>query len=241
LARIVSVKSLADENDRTLLLNLLGLLFVRNPRFRERVRDFRERVAKAVLNVALANPAIWASQVKKAQDAGFMPKDAQTDYKSVKESYNPADYKVEVPNEDHIVTEMNTFDHILPLLFERKWVLASAPEGSGGLVTCDHPVCLSWSEPDPKRGRLRPGLKLKGTEVLFPLSSTLAMVGAFELENGEYEFDEEQVASANGTIILNAQRQIYARSMEFSYQIDQTKPPRKPGELIEDERFKGVS
>jgi Protein of unknown function (DUF4238) len=35
LTRIVGAKSLANENDRTLLLNLIGLLHIRNPRFRE--------------------------------------------------------------------------------------------------------------------------------------------------------------------------------------------------------------
>jgi hypothetical protein len=42
------------------------------------------------------------------------------------------------------------------------------------------------------------------------------------------------VASANGTTILNAQRQVYASRGDFLYQ---TKPPRAASDLVNDERF----
>jgi hypothetical protein len=86
-----------------------------------------------------------------------------------------------------------------------------------------------------------PGLKLKGTEFLFPISPHLAALGAYELENAECDITEEEVASCNGTIILHSQRQVYARTMNFTYQIDQSKPPRKASELLQDGRFKQTS
>ena len=238
LVRIIAAKSLANQGDRTFLLNLIGLLHIRNPRQRERSRGFRDRVAKVVLDVAMSSPQMWESQIKKAQDAGFVAKDAETDYDTLKKGFNPDDYKIVVPNEENIRVEMDTFDHILPLLFDRKWVLAKAPEGSAGFITSDHPVCLMWSEPDPNRGNRGPGLKHKGTEILFPISPNLAVIGAYELENGEADLTEEEVASSNGTIALFAQRQVYAPTMNFRYQIDQSQLPKGAALLIEDERFK---
>jgi Protein of unknown function (DUF4238) len=238
LVRIIAAKSLANEEDRILLLNLIGMLHVRNPRLRERFRQFRDRVAKIILDVAMSSRKMWDSQVQKAEDAGYIPQDADTDYDKMKKDFNPDDYRIEVPNEENIHTEMGTFDHALPLLFDRKWLLLKAPKDSAGFVTCDHPVSLIWSEPDPKRRNLRIGLKLKGTEILFPISPHLAALGAYELENGECDITEEEVASCNGTVILNSHRQVYARTMSFTYQIDQSKPPRKASELLEDERFK---
>ncbi len=235
LCRIVDARSLANENDRTLLLNLVGLLHIRNPRFREVKRSFEERVAKMVLDVAMSSRTMWDSQVKKAQEAGYIAKDADTDYEKLKQSYKPENYKVEVPTESHVLSEVDTFNHALPLLFDRKWVVVKAPEKSTGFITCDHPVCLTWSEPQTKRLPL--GLKTKGTEILFPISPTLAVVGAFELENGEADFNDEQVASTNGTIILNAQRQVYAAREDFQYQIDQKLQPRPASDLIADEKF----
>jgi hypothetical protein len=82
------------------------------------------------------------------------------------------------------------------------------------------------------------GLKLRGTEILFPIAPDLAVVGAYELGNGEHDFNEEQVASSNGTILLHSRRQVYARTNEFSYQIDQSKPPRQATRLLSEERFK---
>jgi hypothetical protein len=217
------------------LLNLIGLLHIRNPRFRELKRSFHEAVAKRVLDVALSSRAMWESQVKRAQAGGFMAKDADTDYEKIKQSCKPEDFTVEVPNEAHIVSEMQTFDHALPFLFERKWVLVKAPEDSPGFVTCDHPVSLIWSERPPGRRPL--GLRSPGTEILFPITPKLAAVGAFELENGEAAFTDEEVASANKTTILNAQRQVYGPRGDFRYQIDQKQPPRAASHLVTDERF----
>jgi hypothetical protein len=234
LTRIVEAKSLANENDRTLLLNLIGLLHIRNPRFRELKRSFQENVAKRVLDVVLSSREMWGSQVRKA---GFIAKDADTDYDKVKASYKPENYKAALPVAEHVISEMDTFDHALPLLFERKWVLMKAPKQSPGFITCDHPVCLTWSE--PQKMRLPLGLKTKGTEILFPISPRLAVVGAFELDDGEADVNDAEVASANGTIILNAQRQVYSGREDFQYQIDQKQQPKPGSDLIADEQFKG--
>jgi hypothetical protein len=238
LVRIGAARSLNNEDDRTLLLNLIGLLHVRNPRLRERFRDFRDQIAKRILDVALSSPQMWNSQVKQAKEAGFMPADAVTDFDTVKKDYRPDDYRIEVPNVENIRVEMDTFDHILPLLFERRWLLAKAQEGSGGFITSDHPVCLTWSEPDPARGNRGPGLKHRGTEILFPISPSLAILGAYEVENAEVDLTHEEVASFNGTIALFAQRQVYAQTMDFRYQIDQRQPPKGAALLIDDARFK---
>jgi Protein of unknown function (DUF4238) len=196
LSRIVEAESLANEDDRASLLNLIGLLHIRNPRSRETRRAIHEAVAKRILDAALSSRATWDSQVKQAQAAGFIAKDADTDYETVKQSYKPEDYTVEVANEAQIATEMQAFDHALPSLFERKWVLVKAPEGSPGFVTGDHPVSLTWSEPPSGPGPL--GLRTPGTNIFFPITPKLAVVGTFEGEEGEAQFTDDEVASANG-------------------------------------------
>jgi uncharacterized protein DUF4238 len=237
LVRIIAARSLKNDEDKTLLLNLVGLLHIRNPRLREQSRNFRERVAKVMMSMLLSTREMWDSHVKKAKEAGFIPKDSDTDYDKHK-NMNPDDYRVEVANEAHIHTEMYVFDHSLPLLFERKWVLAKAPKGSPGFITSDHPVCLIWSEPT----RRSPGLRLKGTEILFPISPELAVVGVFEREDdGDADFTEDAVAAFNGWIATQAQRHVYARTNDFSYQIDQKQPSKKATKLLGDPRFKPLT
>lgn len=58
------------------------------------------------------------------------------------------------------------------------------------------------------------------------------------MENAEADLTEDEVAASNGTIAVFAQRQVYAPTMNFKYQIDQSKPPRGAAVLIDDERFK---
>jgi Protein of unknown function (DUF4238) len=146
LSRIRQARSLAND-DRTWLLNLIGLLHIRNPGFRERKRAFHEAVAKRILDIALSSPEMWASQIEKVKRDGFLDKDVDTDYEKAKQSYEAGDFEIIMPVGAHIASEMDTFDHALPLLFERGWVLVKAPEQSPGFITADHPVCLTWSEP----------------------------------------------------------------------------------------------
>lgn len=233
LTRIIASRSLSDENDKALLLNLIGLVHIRNPRLREQTRSFRERVTKALLGVALSTREMWDSQMKRAKEAGFIPKDADTDYDKHKNT-NLDDYRVDVTNEAHIATEMHVFDNVLPRLFQRKWALLKAPERSTGFITGDHPACLIRSEPDNRSI----GLGVKGTELLFPISPELAVVGAFELESdGECDFSEEEVAAFNGWVAHRSRRQVYARTNDFIYQIDQKQPPKKATKLLSDPNF----
>jgi hypothetical protein len=235
LKRIIESKSIADNDDRVLLINLICLLYVRNPRFRKTKQSLQDRVAKIVMDLVLSSREMWESQVKKAQAAGFVAKDVETNYEDVKRGVENKDHQVQIPIEDHLLSEIHVFDHALPLLFERKWVLLRATPDSKGFITCDHPVSLIWSEPTAARRPL--GLKTTGTEILFPISPELAVVGAFELENGVHESDKIQVASCNGTTILNSNRQVYAIREDFDYQIDQTMEPRSSAGLLKDESF----
>jgi hypothetical protein len=71
LVRIIAAKSLANEEDRILLLNLIGMLHVRNPRLRERFRQFRDRVAKIILDVAMSSRKMWDRYRKRRMPATY--------------------------------------------------------------------------------------------------------------------------------------------------------------------------
>jgi hypothetical protein len=58
-----------------------------------------------------------------------------------------------------------------------------------------------------------------------------------EGENGEATFTDDEVSSANGTTVLNAQRQVYASRGDFRYQIDRMQAPRAASDLVADQRF----
>jgi hypothetical protein len=233
LERIITSRSLKNEEDRIYLMNLIGNVAIRNPSQRENMRDFHERIAKAIMNVATATPERWASQVKKATAAGYIRPELDTDYEKMKSFLERGEYTIEVPNERHIVNEMSSLDAILPYLVNRKWVLIKAPADSGGFVTSDQPVCLIWSDPT----RQPAGFGLRGTEVIFPISNRLAAIGAFELDEAERDASERFVAEINGLIIAYSRRQVYARDQHFTYVSRQGQQPRKAARLISDANF----
>ena len=78
---------------------------------------------------------------------------------------------------------------------------------------------------------------MPGTQVVFPISSRLAVIGAFEIEEDETEIDGWHVAAINGTIAAFADRQTYARDMNFAYVFQAGESPRKASKLIDDRRF----
>jgi Protein of unknown function (DUF4238) len=237
IERIRTAGTFDNADDRASLLNLIGLLHLRNPRFRETFRDFHERVAKATMAVALETPERWARQVAKATEDGYLPPDADADYERMRAFVRQDAFRVETPTERHIALEMDAFDKILPYLFKRGWVFVHAPKGSGGFVTSDHPVCLTWSDPPTGPG-IRPiGLGLRGTEIVFPISPRIAVIGAFELRDSIHRADDTMVPSINGTIIAFAERQVYARDLSFHYTLRDAEPARKASKLISDANF----
>ena len=61
-------------------------------------------------------------------------------------------------------------------------------EELGPFVTCDSPVCLDWIEPPKIRTPLnrRPGFDLKNSQVYFPISQKLALIGEFDADDATY-------------------------------------------------------
>ena len=78
---------------------------------------------------------------------------------------------------------------------------------------------------------------MKGTEILLALSNRVALVGALEIEDAVHEIRDDYVAAINGAAIIHAERQVYARDMNFRYQFVSNEDPRKASRLIDDKRF----
>jgi len=144
-------------------------------------------------------------------------------------------YRITVPTGRHLEMEMKAFETVLPFFFHRKWVLFRAPLGATGFVTSDHPVCLMWSDPE-KRGKFHPpGHGLRRTQVLFPISNELAVMGAFEAYEEERDAPDWLIAQINATVALHADRQIYARGSDFMYRMAHNERIMRGNEFLADQ------
>ena len=215
LERIIATRSIRNENDRVYLLNLMALMATKNPRHRESWRSAQEQLWKRVLALATATPGWWASQIRRAKAAGDVDPDTDEDYERMRAFVEADQYRV--PTGRHLELEMKSFETVLPFFFHRRWVLFRAPADSTGFVTSDHPVCLMWSDPEQRGKFFPPGDGLRGTQILFPISNDLAVMGAFEADEGECEAPTWLIAQFNGAIALHAERQLYARDGDFIY------------------------
>ena len=239
LKRIRATVSLSNGDDRVNLLNFICALMLRNPRQRQRIGAFETTVLKRVFSVALSTRETWAAQVRKARGAGFMEGLRDLDYEEMKRHHENGAYEIVIPRMRHIASELALFNDVLPLFFERKWSLLEAPAKSSGFITSDHPVCLMWADPKRRGGFYSPGLGLRGTELLFPISKELFIAGVFEGEETVHRLTtEHQVAGLNGAIVTYAERQVYGQNERFTYSMQITEPPRPARQLLADPRFK---
>jgi hypothetical protein len=238
LTRILSARNLRNTEDRAILLHFIGLISIRNPQYRETFRKFNEDVMNMVLDLSTATKERWEGQMKRMGQAGYLKDVKQISYEQMRDFVKKKEYSVQLNTGFHIKSELTGVDAILPTLFDRKWVVLTPPKESSGFITSDHPVCLMFSDP-ARRGKFYgPGHGLAGTEIIFPVGRRLALVGAFELQEGEIELDENGVAGVNGAIVAYAERQVYAYDGEYTYSRQNNEVPRRGAELVNDIIFR---
>jgi hypothetical protein len=235
LLRILQNRSLNNDEDRLLLMNLIGTSAIRNPRHRESIRNFHERTAEIIMDLATSTKERWEGQLKQMKASGYVP-EHDVSYEQMRRSVVEKEFRIEVPTERHIQLELHSLDAVLKTLLDRRWVVMLAPKETRGFITCDHPVCLMFSDPKRRGGFHGPGHGLPGTEVIFPVGRQLAVVGAFELKENTIVLNESGVARLNGAMVAYADRQVYAADNNFLYTLEHEKP-RLGASLVKDARF----
>jgi hypothetical protein len=63
-----------------------------------------------------------------------------------------------------------------------------------------------WSDPAQRDKFHGPGFGLRRTQIIFPISNELAVIGAFEAREEEREAPDWLIAQINGTVAVYADR-----------------------------------
>src|SRR5580658_1006643 len=124
----------------------MTLFSIKNPRHRERFRQFQEQVAKHILRLATAYPERWASEMRRLKAAGVSTKTGE-DNERMRDFTERGEVKVTMPTNVHLSLELQSIEAVLRCLMRRNWMLLRAPAGQTGFITSDDPVCLMWSDP----------------------------------------------------------------------------------------------
>ncbi|QLQ17962.1 MAG: DUF4238 domain-containing protein [Exiguobacterium profundum] len=218
LRRSDEAAAFASDEDRQLILTLIGHLAIRNPRFRKNVGDALVQSARIINDITLSSKERYESAMRGAMaDGAFGPDHSIIPYEEMKDFIDRGEYEIVPDQTFQIEMELKNLDHVVELLFHRKWSWYRAADAAGDFITSDHPMCLfdvSGRKPHPLYGV---GLGMTQTAVLFPIGRKTALIGRFEGEEGIHEIGSREVAAMNSEVILRAQRQVYAYDDRFNY------------------------
>lgn len=237
LDRIIAARQITDDEDRALLLNLVGLLAVKSPRHRENFRAFKESVIRKMLTIVTSKDDIWQAELRKAKEVGVDLAAHGMTREQLHDFAQRGEFKIGFAPGYHVGIELQAFDRVLPVIADRQWSLLRAPLDSQGFVTSDHPACLQWADPASSTGAYPPGLGMKETLLLFPISPGLAWLGSFEREARVVDIGEDRVQAFNATVISFAERQVYGRDGDCEYRVGPAGRVKRLRELPNDQRF----
>ncbi len=228
LGRVISCASLANKADAALVLFFATLLLIKGPSNRNVVNDFANQIMQTMGKIQASDQEQFSAKIRRYIDEGTLP--ANTDIEEVRQYILSGSYTIGLSTEAHLDMEFKNATALFEeFVMNRHWNVLRAVEGQ--FITCDRPVVMMWSDPmrtDPV------GLGRPNSRMLFALSSNIVLNGGFELEDGRIDINAEEVAKINGHIILNANRQVYGRDGEFSYDLRHNAGIKKGTNLLED-------
>jgi len=206
-----------EGEERFIILNLMALLVIRNPRMRETWSDFMGRLMRTTSEMIVSTREIWESTKGRMEEAGYKP-DHDVSYEDMREFINGGEYDIVTDRLVHIRLELETLEKVIHLLSARKWRLGILPDNAPDIVTCDHPVSLisTIERPDTFMGRAL-GYGLPDTAVVFPITRRFSLWGTFDGQDEIKAVGRLQSALFNTHTLGNAERQIYAYDDSFEF------------------------
>lgn len=227
-----------EGDDANQAMNLMALFAVRSPEMRENIRDFHERIAKRTMDLVLAKKERWEGQMQQLRDAEKQVNEDLT-YEDMKEFHERGEYDVTVRREYHIGTEFRLMPKVLEEIGKRLWTVYRTDGKHGEFVTTNHPVTLTFIEPDKLPAWARsPGFALRGTEIHFPLTRHAMLVGRWDKGQpwdrpGYTEVaDPSFIAAVNTHMARHSFGQVFSREKEILY-VDALLRIRRDEKLIE--------
>lgn len=211
--KVIQTQAYPNDEDINYILNLLGLVAVRNPKLRTSFNKASDRMMRMIGHMLVSKKEVFEYQTKKAREAGYLNPENNSTYEEVKRFVEGGEYDIEFSPEGNLRIELETFDKILPVLGERIWSVFVAPPSGPSFICSDHPVTLVWKNTGIK-GPV--GFGLKNTEVFFPLGPTVGLYGTYELPQNEVvKLSPTNVARLNRRIMDNAEKHVFSTSECF--------------------------
>jgi hypothetical protein len=224
--------------DREDIINLIALLAVRNPRTRNDMDKLYTELFQAMVAMPFEDPARWDAVVEQLKAAGQWPEGAPVDFEGHQKFVEENKYKVKPHQNFTLEMELEATEGMYPHFDARKWRILKANNDSGGFVTTDDPLCVHRPGGLNYGQQFAPGLGLSERDILFPLSSKVALMGRLEGDEDVMEVNRQTVASFNATVMGYAMKQIYAADDQYYYTRPAPQPLGNGSTLLQDPNLK---
>lgn len=235
IREVLNSRSLSVRKNLENLVLLATLLSTRTPKFRRFFKEMLEQSYTLAIDSLLSSKEQWEGTAG-LPDRSDVTGPSEPDYESVKSLWYSGAFKIkaEIATPHYVQQEFRLLPEMLELMMQRKWGLFYAPSETGGFVTSDHPLLVTWTRPTPFH--YSPGLGLRNTAVTLALSPSITLVGTFENCPELMMLSAERVALLNGATAAFAERQVYAKNGSFFYAFDHFAQPRKASRLLTEKR-----
>jgi len=133
----------------------------------------------------------------------------------MREFHRKKEYTLDIRKHNVVISEIEIFNEILSVFFARKWTFFISDAAVGEFISSDHPVSLISNKLNRRNGI---GYGMKNTEVAFPVSRFVAMLGIFEDKYPPtVNASKRIVENINGRTLNFAKDQIYSASDDFYF------------------------
>ena len=193
-----------DDEQLGMLFNFIAFQAVRVPTTRQTIATPREQTARIIMDLLASSRELYESQMRRC---GYNL-DEHPYEKFILGQYEPY-----LTTEGFLDGAMTMMDTILQYLCRRSWSVLCSDRPSEQFVVSDHPVALTWS--DGHHTRIGPGYAHTKTDVTFPLSSSVALLGRYEPMDSVVDASRENVAVMNSKTIHHARGFVAGCSDEF--------------------------
>jgi hypothetical protein len=211
IQNVIKSGEFPSDDDYNWILNILGLIAVRNPQLRKSFNSSHEQMIHRIGDLLVSDKKIWDHHVNKARESGVDIND-DVSFQYMKQFIEERRYRIEFSPEDNLRVEFHAFDELLPILGQRMWSVLIAPDDGPEFICSDHPVTLVW-----KGGKSGPvGYGLRDTEIFFPLGRRVGFYGVFEDPlRPVVKCKSGHVATMNRRVAWNAERHVYSALESF--------------------------
>ncbi|WP_082615504.1 DUF4238 domain-containing protein [Acidovorax sp. Root267] len=171
IRRVTESREFPSDEDHNLILNLLSLVIVQNPKSRRNLNSARTRVADEKLKWLVASQANWEHHLSLAQQTDEEFK-GDVSYERARQFVEGRHYIIDFGNEGTLREEFRAHDELLTALGKRTWTVLIAPEDSS-FITSDYPFSLVMEH----GFHGHPSFLTQNTELFFPISKKAGFIG----------------------------------------------------------------